>query len=267
MYCKDSVKIRNIISNFVDKTNFFMINTTSFSITSEEKRRYARHIQLSEIGLAGQEKIRQANVLVIGCGALGSVVSMYLAGAGIGNLGIVDFDTVDISNLQRQLSYTTQDVGQKKTTILYDKIKNINPTVTVEAFDCLLKEEQANLLFSRYDFIIEGSDNPATKYMVADICREKNKPYCMGGVSQFQGQIMTCLPGTSGYRDLFPEGVSAGGFLPCSIAGVFGPLPGIVASVQASEALKYISEAGELLTDRLLLIDSLTMKFTTLKIK
>lgn len=228
-------------------------------LNSEEKRRYSRSILLDEIGEEGQKKLLKSSVLIIGAGALGSIVAMYLAASGVGHICIADFDTIDISNLQRQLSFTEDNVGTKKVDATAQRLKSINSDIKIEIIDRVIKQENALDLFENFDFIVEGSDNPATKYMVTDCCKKLQKPYCLGGVAQFKGQVMTFIPGSMSYRDLFPESAEEGGYMPCSIGGVLGPLPGIIGSIQACETIKHIVGCGELLTNRLLLIDALTM--------
>lgn len=233
-------------------------------LTSDEKRRYSRTIMLDEIGESGQKKLLDSSVLIVGAGALGSITAMYLAASGIGHIGIADFDNIDISNLQRQLSFTEENVGSKKVMATAKRINDINSSVKVEIFDKVIKRSDALEVFPRFDFIIEGSDNPATKYMVTDVCKELGKPYCLGGVAQFKGQVFSHIPGSMTYRDIFPEPAEENSFMPCSIGGVLGPLPGIIGSTQACEAIKFISGCGELLLNRILLIDALTMNVQTL---
>ena len=207
-----------------------------------------------------------ASVLIIGAGALGTVVAMYLAASGVGRIGICDFDTIDISNLQRQLSFTENDLGKKKVEILADKLREINSEIRIDTYPELLRKDKANTIFADYDVIVEGSDNPSTKYMVTDIAKNLSKPCILGGVAQFAGQVMTILPGGSTYRDLFPEAAGDGEFMPCSVGGVLGPVPGIVGSIQATEVIKVITSAGTPLAGQLLTFDALTMSFRKIKI-
>lgn len=236
------------------------------NLTGDIKRRYSRNILLPEIGRAGQLELLQASVLVVGAGALGSIVSMYLAGSGIGRIGLCDFDTVDISNLQRQLSFTIDDVGCPKLEATVRRLSSINPDLIIEPHDGFLRHDKARELFKRYDVIVEGSDNPATKHMVTDIANEVGKPCVLGGVNGFDGQVMTFLPGGKRYRDIFPDAVAEGGYTPCSIGGVLGPLPGIIGSIQAAEVIKIITGAGTTLADTLLLVNALDMTFTRIKL-
>lgn len=236
------------------------------TLTKYQHRRYSRNILLPEIGKEGQIKLLGASVLIIGVGALGTVVAMYLAASGVGHIGICDFDTIDISNLQRQLSFTENDLGKKKVEILADKLREINSEIRIDTYPELLRKYKANTIFADYDVIVEGSDNPSTKYMVTDIAKNLSKPCILGGVAQFAGQVMTILPGGTTYRDLFPEAAGDGEFMPCSVGGVLGPVPGIVGSIQATEVIKVITSAGTPLAGQLLTFDALTMSFRKIKI-
>lgn len=232
-------------------------------LTAEQRRRYSRNILLPEIGKEGQEKLLAADVVVIGCGALGSIVAMYLAGSGVGHITICDFDTIDVSNLQRQLSFTTASLGKKKVEETADRLRAINPEIEITTFDRLVTTKNAPELFAGKQLIIEGSDNPATKHLVATTCRSLGLPYIIGGVREWEGQIITSLPGQPDYLDIFPEPAEAGGFTPCSIGGVAGPLPGVIGSMQAIEAIKYLTGAGSLLASRMLIYDALTATVKT----
>lgn len=236
------------------------------NLSKEQHRRYSRNIFLPEIGKEGQIKLLNASVLIVGTGALGSVVSMYLAAAGVGRIGLCDFDTIDISNLQRQLSFTEGDVGKKKVEVTADKLHAINSEIRLNVYDGMLRKERAKELFDEYDIIVEGSDNPNTKYMVTDIAQTLKKPCVLGGVAQFSGQVMTILPGGTTYRDLFPDAAGDGEFMPCSIGGVLGPVPGIVGSIQATEVIKLITAAGNPLASQILTIDALNMTFRKMNI-
>lgn len=232
----------------------------------ENRRRYSRNIMLEGIGPEGQQKLCSSSVLFIGCGALGTVASMYLAASGVGRIGLVDFDTVDVSNLQRQLAFSTDDIGKKKVEVLSGKLKMINPKVTVEKYDVFLAKKEVENIISGYDVIVEGSDNPDTKYMVSDYCVKMAMPYTMGAISEYTGQVMTYTPGSSSYRDFFAEPAGTGDFTPCALGGVLGPLPGIVGSIQAAEVIKLITGVDGLLTDCILLVDAKNMTFTTFRI-
>lgn len=230
-------------------------------LTSQQKLRYARSLQLPGFDTSSQVSLIGSSVLVVGCGALGSICAMYLAASGIGRIGLCEFDNVDISNLQRQLSYTQNDVGRPKIEVLAKRLNEINSDVKVERYPGVLKREKAKSLFEDFDLIVEGSDNPATKHMVSDVASAVGRPCVLGGVSNWQGQVLTLIPGKVKYSDIFPEVPDRTGFTPCSIGGVFGPLPGIVGSIQAAEAIKVISRIGETLSSGMLLIDALTMHF------
>jgi molybdopterin/thiamine biosynthesis adenylyltransferase len=219
---------------------------------------------LDGIGAEGQERLLSSSVLIVGAGALGSVVAMYLAASGIGHIGIADFDTIDISNLQRQLSFTVADLGQSKAQVTAAKLAAVNSDVRVTVYEKLMRRADLETVIGEYDLVVEGSDNPDTKYMVTDVCREQQKQYVIGGVAQYNGQLMCYRPGAVGYGDIFPQGES-NGFLPCSMGGVLGPLPGVVGSLMSAEAIKMLVGVGEPLVNRLMVIDALTMNIRTIK--
>ncbi len=222
--------------------------------------RYIRNIQLPEIGQAGQNRLSASSVLVVGAGALGSVASMYLAGSGVGRLQIVDFDNIDLTNLQRQLSFAESDLGKPKALTLAEKLRAINSEIKVEAINRLIKPSDLEELMGDCDLVLECSDNPATKYAVTEAAEKAGISYVLGGVAQWRGQVMDWAPGHAGYSDFFPIGADSQGYTPCAIGGVLGPVPGIVASIQATEAIKLLTGAGAPLLDRLLIIDALTMR-------
>lgn len=236
-------------------------------LSKEEALRYSRNILLDGIGADGQMRLLGASVLIVGSGALGSVVAMYLAGSGIGRIGVADFDTVDISNLQRQLSFTMSDVGHPKAGALAGRIRMMNPDIEVVPHNGFIDRDNVAGLISGYDYIVEGSDNPDTKYMVTDICGSHRKPYVLGGVAQMRGQVMSCTPGSTTYREIFPEGAAPGGYMPCSIGGVLGPLPGIIGSVMAAEIIKMVVGTGQPLYDRLFTIDASSMSTAVFSLK
>lgn len=235
------------------------------SLSSEQLLRYSRAVMLAEIGEEGQHRLLGSRVMVVGAGALGSIVSMYLAGAGVGTIEIADFDTVDLSNLQRQLSFEERNVGESKVSATAARLRAINSDIRIIAHDEFIRRDRARELFSRADVVVEGSDNPATKYMVSDVSVELGKPCVLGGVAGWRGQVMTWAPGHGSYRDLYPEAADSGGCTPCSQGGVMGPVPGIVGSVQATEVIKLLTGAGEPLFDRILTFDALTMDFNVFK--
>ncbi len=232
------------------------------TISPDDRRRYSRNILLSGFGKEGQIKLLNASVLIVGTGALGSIIAMYLAGSGIGRIGIADFDNIDISNLQRQLSFTEHDTGRSKVSVTAEKLHAINSSINVDIHDGLVTRQKAMEIFPSYDIIVEGSDNPATKYLVTDTALETGKPCVLGGVAQYKGQVMTIIPDSGlTYRTLFPKGADEGGYTPCSLGGVLGPLPGIIGSIQATEVIKLITGIGDTLSGKLLTVDALTMKF------
>lgn len=234
-------------------------------LTAEQRVRYARNISVEAIGSEGQCRLLESSVFVLGCGALGSIVASYLAGAGVGRLVLADYDTIDITNLQRQILYCESDAGMPKAETLAARLRELNPTVRIETVNRLITPDLARDLFANCDFIVDASDNPDTKYMIDAVCSELGKPYSIAGVSGFGGQVMTCVPGSARYSDIFPD--SAGvGFTPCSIGGIIGPVAGTIASLQALEAIKYLTAAGTLLTDRLLIFDGESLKFTEITV-
>lgn len=227
--------------------------------------RYSRLEALSEIGREGVEKINRGKVFVIGCGALGSLCAMYLAASGVGTVGIADFDTIDLSNLQRQLFFSEDTLGQFKSQILANRIKSINTNINVEEYAQLINKEKAERLFPNYDFIIDGSDNPATKMMTSSVCEKLKIPYCIGGVREFGGQVMSWREGKLGYKEIFGEVESCNDVLPCSLSGVMGPVAGVVASIQAAEAIKHLTGTGQMLYDKLYTIDLLNLSTNVLE--
>ncbi|MBW7881884.1 MAG: molybdopterin-synthase adenylyltransferase MoeB [Caldilineaceae bacterium] len=244
-------------------------------LNDEQRIRYSRHTLLSEVGESGQVKLLESKVLLIGAGGLGSPAAMYLAAAGVGTLGIVDFDTVDISNLQRQILHGNKDVGRPKVESAADRIHDINPDVKVIPFREPLTSENALEIIRQFDIVLNGSDNFPTRYLVNDACRMLGRPLVDGSIFMFEGQVTVYLPdapeyGTEGgpcYRCLYPEPPAPGEVPSCAEAGVLGVLPGIVGSIQAVEAIKLILGVGEPLVGRLLLIDTLDMSFRTLKVQ
>jgi adenylyltransferase/sulfurtransferase len=237
--------------------------------TEEQVLRYARHIILPNIGGEGQRKLMEAKVLVIGAGGLGSPTAMYLAAAGVGTLGLVDFDRVDLSNLQRQLLHDTDDVGRPKVESGTERLRSLNPNVDVIAHDVLLTSKNAFEILEPYDVVVDGSDNFPVRYLVNDATQMLGKPLVYGSIYQFEGQASVFLPGseTPCYRCLFPNPPPPGTVPSCAEAGVFGVLPGIIGSIQAVEAIKLVVGVGEPLVGKLLLFDALGMEFTTVKLK
>ncbi|MDR3527542.1 MAG: HesA/MoeB/ThiF family protein [Rhizomicrobium sp.] len=238
----------------------------SFSETDLE--RYARHIVLREVGGTGQAKIRAAKVLVVGAGGLGSPVILYLAAAGVGRLGIVDFDAVSLSNLQRQIAHRTADIGRLKTDSAQDAASALNPHVVVETFKTKLTPDNAAEIIARFDIVADGSDNFATRFLIADTCLELGKTLVSAAVSEFSGQLATFHPGGRPcYRCFIPEAPPEGTVRPCTEAGVLGAAAGVMGSLQALEILKEITGAGESMAGKLLLYDALDTRFRSVVLK
>lgn len=223
-------------------------------------------ISIPEIGKEGLNRLRESHVFITGCGALGSICAMYLAGAGIGKLEIADFDTIDISNLQRQLFYSSSDVGEKKTKILASGIRSLNPGCHVECHDQLITPSLAKHLYAQSDFVIDATDNPASKFMTDSVCHELGIPYCIGGVAGFSGQVMSWKPGHIRYGEIFDSTGVNGAITPCSINGVLGPAAGIIACCQASETIKHLTRCGAMLYNKIFTIDLLTMQSSLIEI-
>jgi molybdopterin/thiamine biosynthesis adenylyltransferase len=242
-------------------------------LSPEELTRYARHIVLPEIGGAGQQRLKRARVLIIGAGGLGGPMLQYLAAAGVGTLGIVDDDTVSLSNLQRQLIHETEAVGLQKTESAANSIARINPHVTVESHALRLTVENVAGLVRQYDVVADGSDNFETRYAVADACAAERRPLVHASVGRFDGQVTVLKPYETGpdgrrnpsYRDLFPEPPPEGLVPSCAEAGVLGALTGVVGTLQALEVIKLIAGIGEPLIGRLLLYDALAARFDTIR--
>jgi sulfur-carrier protein adenylyltransferase/sulfurtransferase len=237
--------------------------------TEKQVLRYSRHIILPQIGAVGQRKLLDAKILCIGAGGLGSPAAMYLAAAGVGTLGILDFDRVDLTNLQRQLLHDDDDVGRPKVDSAAERINGINPDVNVIKHNTILTSDNAFDILGSYDVIVDGTDNFPVRYLVNDATQMLGKPLVYGSIFQFDGQASVFLPGreTPCYRCLFPQPPPAGAVPSCSEAGVFGVLPGIVGSIQAVEAIKLVTGIGEPLVGRLLLFDALAMEFTTVNLR
>jgi sulfur-carrier protein adenylyltransferase/sulfurtransferase len=238
------------------------------SLDHDEVQRYSRHLILPEVGLEGQRKLKAASVLCVGAGGLGSPVLLYLAAAGIGRIGIVDFDVVDFSNLQRQVVHGTDDVGRPKLHSARDRVHAINPHVQVDLHDAALSSQNALDLFRPYDIIIDGTDNFPTRYLVNDACVLLGKPNAYGSIFRFEGQASVfATKGGPCYRCLYPEPPPPGLVPSCAEGGVLGVLPGIIGVIQATEAIKLILGAGEPLIGRFLIYDALRMRFRELKLR
>uniref|UniRef100_C6DYK5 Molybdopterin-synthase adenylyltransferase n=1 Tax=Geobacter sp. (strain M21) TaxID=443144 RepID=C6DYK5_GEOSM len=237
-------------------------------LSEEQITRYSRHILLKEVGGKGQKKLLEGRVLIIGAGGLGSPIALYLAAAGVGTIGIADADEVDLSNLQRQIIHTTPDVGKAKVLSAKETMLAINPELTVNTYQTWVCAENIAGLIADYDFVIDGTDNFAAKFLINDACVLAGKPYSHGGILQFDGQTMTVKPGESPcYRCIFPEPPPKDVIPTCSRAGVIGVLPGVLGTLQATEAIKYLLGAGDLLTGRLLTYNALRMRFREIPVK
>jgi sulfur-carrier protein adenylyltransferase/sulfurtransferase len=241
---------------------------TAPELTNEEVQRYSRHLILPEVGSDGQRRLKAGRVLCIGAGGLGSPAALYLAAAGVGTIGIVDFDAVDMSNLQRQILHGTPDVGRSKLQSAKNKLNALNPTVTVETYETALTSKNALQLFKDYDVILDGTDNFATRYLVNDACVLLGKPNAYGSIFRFEGQASVfATKGGPCYRCLYPEPPPPGLVPSCAEGGVLGVLPGVIGTIQATEAIKLILGNGETLIGRLLLYDAWRMRFRELKLR
>lgn len=231
-------------------------------LTEQQIERYSRHIILEQVGGAGQEKLLSSSVLVIGAGGLGAPAGLYLAAAGVGTIGIVDGDNVDLSNLQRQIIHHTADVGVEKIKSARDKISAINPDVKVKTYRQWAKAGNIREIIRDYDFVIDGTDNFAAKFLVNDACYFEKKPFSHAGILRFDGQLLTVMPGeTTCYRCIFDAPPPANAVPSCGQAGVLGVLAGVIGSLQATEAIKYLLGLGDLLTGTLLTYNALSMDF------
>jgi molybdopterin/thiamine biosynthesis adenylyltransferase/rhodanese-related sulfurtransferase len=242
--------------------------TPAVTLSKEEVLRYSRHLIMPEVGMEGQLKLKAAKVLCIGTGGLGAPLGVYLAAAGVGRIGLVDFDTVDLTNLQRQILFSTSDVGRPKIEAAADRLRSMNPEIQIDTFETRLTSENALELFKDYDIIVDGTDNFPTRYLVNDACVLLGKQNVYGSIFRFEGQVTVFgAPGGPCYRCLYPEPPPPGLVPSCAEGGVLGVLPGIVGSIQAAETLKLIIGKGEPLIGRLLLFDALAMRFRELKLQ
>ena len=230
----------------------------------EQSRRYSRHLLLDGFGLEGQQRLLDARVLIVGMGGLGSPIALYLAAAGVGTLGLVDGDTVSLTNLQRQIIHGTPDVGRSKVDSAAESIIRVNPEVKVEKHELFLNEDNALDIIRDYDFVVEGSDNFSAKYLVNDACVMLGKPFCIGGINRYAGQVMTHRPGTACYRCLFPEPPAREDVETCAMVGVLGTIAGMLDTIQATEVVKCIVGVGEPLYNQLLTFDALSMQWNKL---
>jgi len=240
----------------------------SNALSKDEILRYSRHLIMPEVGMEGQQKLKAASVLCIGTGGLGSPLALYLAAAGVGTLGLVDFDVVDFTNLQRQIIHSTADVGRSKLDSATDKIEAMNPFVEVRRFDTRLSSDNAMRIFRDFDIVVDGTDNFPTRYLVNDACVLSGKPNVYGSIFRFEGQasVFGMKEGPC-YRCLYPEPPPPGLVPSCAEGGVLGILPGLVGLIQATETIKLILGAGDPLIGRLLLVDALGMRFRELKLR
>jgi len=238
------------------------------ALSHDEIRRYGRHLIMPEVTLEGQQKLKAARVIVIGTGGLGAPILAYLAAAGVGHIGVVDFDTVDISNLHRQIIHKTNNVGKLKTQSAVELMKEINPLIDIKTYDTSLRSDNALELLKDYDIVIDGTDNFPTRYLVNDACALLDKPNVYGSIFRFEGQA-TVFWASQGpcYRCLYPEPPEAGTVPSCAEGGVLGVLPGVMGTIQATEAVKLIIGQGDPLIGRLLLFDALKMKFKEMKLR
>jgi sulfur-carrier protein adenylyltransferase/sulfurtransferase len=238
------------------------------TLTTDEIQRYSRHLILPDVGVEGQQKLKAARVLVVGAGGLGSPVALYLAAAGVGTLGVVDFDVVDVSNLQRQILHGTKDVGRSKLASARARLHDVNPHVRVETYETRLTSANALEIIGGYDIVVDGTDNFATRYLTNDACVLLGKPNVYGSIFRFEGQASVFgMPDGPCYRCLFPEPPPPGSVPSCAEGGVFGVLPGIVGTIQATETIKLILGIGETLAGRLLLIDAQSMQFRAMTLR
>src|SRR5437867_3282631 len=244
-------------------------SSDAVQLSAEELQRYSRHLIMPEVTLDGQRRLKAARVLCIGAGGLGSPAALYLAAAGVGAIGIVDFDDVDLSNLQRQILHGTKDIGRSKLESARDRLRDANPNIEVELHECRFSSENASELVARYDLVVDGSDNFPTRYLSNDVCVFARRPNIYGSIFRFDGQSTVFAPHLGGpcYRCLFPEPPAPGTIPNCAEAGVLGVLPGIIGMVQAIEAIKLILGVGESLVGRLLQFDAMKMKFREFNVR
>ncbi len=237
------------------------------TLREDQIERYSRHIILQDIGGTGQEKILNSKVLIIGMGGLGAPAALYLAAAGVGTLGIIDGDVVDASNLQRQVTHFTADIGKPKVQSAKEKIQKMNPDVKVITYQELFTAENAMRILDGYDFVIDGTDNFPAKFLINDACVMAKKPFSHGGILRFDGQTLTYTPDHTCYRCVFHSPPPPNAVPTCSQAGVLGAIAGMLGTTQAAEALKFITGVGDLLVDRMMIFDAKKMNFRTIKLK
>jgi thiazole biosynthesis adenylyltransferase ThiF len=237
------------------------------AFTDEQLERYSRHIILKEVGVKGQKKLLNGKVLIIGAGGLGAPAAMYLAAAGVGTIGIADADEVDLSNLQRQIIHATEDLGKPKVQSAKETMERMNPDVKVNTYHTFVLADNIRELIREYDFIIDGTDNFPAKFLINDACVMEGKPFCHAGIIRFKGQIMTYVPGEGPcYRCVFKSPPPKDAVPTCKQAGVIGAMGGVIGSLQAMEAIKYLLGVGDLLVGKLLTYDALKMEFHTIRL-
>lgn len=237
-------------------------------LTTPQKERYARHLILEGVGEKGQEKLLAGSVLVVGAGGLGSPALLYLVAAGVGRIGVADSDAVELSNLQRQILHSTERIGQQKVASAASVLMPLNPDVRLTTYPIRVDGRNIAELMDGYDFVIDATDNFEAKYLINDTCITAGKPFSHGGILRYNGQTMTVIPGQSPcYRCIFPDPIDGEDALACSKAGVLGVLPGIIGTLQATEAIKYLTGVGDLLLGRLLTYDSAAMRFREVAIR
>ncbi|MDP6636501.1 MAG: molybdopterin-synthase adenylyltransferase MoeB [Phycisphaerae bacterium] len=238
------------------------------ALNEQQIERYSRHIILEQVGGTGQEKLLESKVLIVGAGGLGSPAALYLAAAGVGTIGIIDADNVDLTNLQRQIIHHTPDVGTPKVQSASDKMKELNSDVTVRTYHEWALAANIRDIVRDYDFVIDGTDNFPAKFLINDACYFEKKAFSHAGILRFDGQLITVIPGqTTCYRCIFEGPPPVGAVPSCSQAGVLGVLAGVIGSLQATEAIKYVLGLGDLVTNRLLTYDALKMKFRSIELK
>ena len=231
------------------------------ALTPEQRQRYARHLALSEIGAAGQQRLLRSRVLIVGVGALGSPAALYLAAAGVGTIGLADHDHLRLSNLQRQVIHSMDGLGQAKVDGAARTVRGLNPDVKVEAIEATVDERNAMDLLARFDVVVDGTDSFRARYLLSDAAYMLRKPLVHGSIFRIEGQVTVFVPGRGCYRCLYPEPPPPGAIEESEDAGVFAPLPGIIGTIQAAEAIKVLTGAGDPLVNRVLLHDSMGMSF------
>jgi adenylyltransferase/sulfurtransferase len=237
------------------------------TLTTEQRQRYARHLTLAEIGTAGQQRLLRARVLVVGVGALGSPIALYLAAAGVGTIGLADYDRVRLSNLQRQVIHSMEGLNQPKAVVAARTVRGVNPDVVVEPLDVQVDETNAMDLLDRFDVIVDGTDSFGARYLLSDAAYLLGKPLVHGSIFRIEGQVTVFLPGRGCYRCLYPEPPPPGAIEESDEVGVLAPLPGIIGTIQATETIKILTGAGDPLVNRVLLHDAMAMTFREVRFR